>query len=549
MDAHLQEWLHLLLRWFHIVAGIMWIGDSFLFMWLDRTLRPPDPPREGVAGELYMVHGGGYYQVEKRMFRPGHMPPLLHWFKWEATLTFASGFFLLVVVYYLGGAILLVDRSVSTIPTGYAITLGLALLPLAWLVYDALWSSKLGKSTPVAGVISFVLLAILAYGLTRVFSARAAFMHVGAMLGTLMVTNVWVRILPAQRRMLAAVKRGEPVDPAPGLNAKKRSTHNTYMTLPVLFVMVSNHFPTTYGSRWNWVVLLLLSLAGAALRHFMLSRTKQNAWLLVAASLAVVTVFSITSPKSSAEDEEDESLDVAKVAAGAAAARGQAPSLKPIDPETVGTIHGAVRFEGPAPERLPLPLPGDCAASHQAASKASHEPPLTNSVLVKDGFLQNTLVFLSEGTSGYELPPPSGEVVLDQKGCVYHPRVIAARTGQPVTFVNSDPVLHNIHAVTQKNDGFNLSMVVQASRVSRTFPKPEIVKMKCDVHPWMGARIGVFAHPWFSITDERGAFTIAGVPPGDYVVTAWHEELGEKTAKATVTAKGRLEVGFALSVR
>ena len=285
LDPTLHEWLHLLLRWLHIVAGIMWIGDSFLFMWLDRTLVPPDPPRDGVTGEVFMLHGGGYYQVEKRPFQPGKMPAVLHLFKWESLTTWISGFLLLVVVYYLGGAALLVDREVSHLSGAAAIAIGIGLLPVSWLVYDALWASPLGKRPALAAAVSVVLFGILAWGLSRTFSARTAYIHAGAVLGTLMVLNVWVRILPVQARLLAAVKRGENPDPAPGLAAKKRSTHNTYMTLPVVFIMVSNHFPTTYGNRWNWLALVLLSLAGGAVRHFMLDRSRRNAWLLALAGV------------------------------------------------------------------------------------------------------------------------------------------------------------------------------------------------------------------------------------------------------------------------
>ena len=294
MDPNVAEWTHLLLRWAHILAGIMWIGDSFLFMWLDRTLVAPEPPRDGVAGELFLVHGGGYYQVEKRLFQPGRMPPLLHWFKWESLSTWATGFLLLLLVYYYGGGILLVDSSVSKISVPAAMALGLALFPAVWLIYDALWSSPLGKSTPVAGSISVALFAGLTFGLTHVFGSRAAYLHAGAILGTIMVLNVWIRILPVQRRMLAAVRAGMPVDPAPGLGAKRRSTHNTYMTLPVVFTMLSNHFPTTYGSTWNWLVLVLLALAGGGIRHFMLTRSMRTAWLLAAGAALVAAAFVLT---------------------------------------------------------------------------------------------------------------------------------------------------------------------------------------------------------------------------------------------------------------
>ena len=294
LDPHVHEWLHLVLRWGHVLAGIMWIGDSFLFMWLDRTLVAPSPPRDGVAGELYLLHGGGYYQVEKRLFQSGRMPVLLHWFKWESISTWATGFLLLLVVYYAGGGALLVDPDVAKISVGAARAIGLGCLPLAWLVYDALWASPLGKRAGIAAAVSVALYAALAYGLTHTLGARAAYLHAGAALGTIMVLNVWVRILPAQRRMLAAVRAGTPVDPASGLRAKARSTHNTYLTLPVLFVMVSNHFPTTYGSRFSGLVLVLLSLAGAGIRHFMLTRSSKTAWLLAVAGALAAAAFVLT---------------------------------------------------------------------------------------------------------------------------------------------------------------------------------------------------------------------------------------------------------------
>ncbi len=285
MDPRLHEWIHLLVRWAHVMAAIMWIGDSFLFMWLDGSLRPPTPERDGVTGETFLVHGGGYYQVEKRLFQPGRMPQVLHAFRWESASTWITGFSLLVLVFYLGGEAMLVDTSApGHLSGGAAVALGVALLPVSWLAYDTLWSSPICRSTPLAGAVSVALFAALAYGLTRVFIGRAAYMHLGAVLGTVMVANVWVRILPPQRRMLAAVRRGDAVDPAPGLAAKKRSTHNTYMTLPVLFIMVSNHFPSTYGSRWSWLVVVALGLAGAAVRHFMLVRTRRAAWLLAFAA-------------------------------------------------------------------------------------------------------------------------------------------------------------------------------------------------------------------------------------------------------------------------
>ncbi len=508
----------------------MWIGDSFLFMWMDRTLTPPDPPRDGVTGELFMVHGGGYYQLERRVFQPGRMPPLLHWFVWEATTTWVTGFLLLLAVYYVGGGALLVDPA-SSLSLDAAAALGLGSLAVSWLVYDALWSSPLGRSTPAAGAVSLLLFAALAYGLALALSARAAFLHAGAVLGTLMVMNVWVRILPAQRRMLAAVRRGEAVDPAPGLAAKKRSTHNSYMTVPVLFTMISNHFPATYGSRWAWLVLVLLALAGAAVRHFMLTRTARNAWLLGGAAAAVAVAFVLTAPETPRTRDAEERAAPAKPKAS-------------IDPVTVGTISGTVRLEGAPPARAQLSMASDCAPLHR-------EPVLSESVVADGGLLANVLVFIVSGAEAYEAPPPAGEVVIDQKGCVYLPHVVGARAGQAIAIRNSDPVLHNVHALAKRNGGFNLSMPVPGQVATKTFSKPEIVALKCDVHPWMGARIGVFDHPWFAVTDARGAFTLSGVPPGRYVLTAWHETLGEKSAEVTVPPNGSAaaSISFAALMR
>jgi uncharacterized membrane protein len=275
MPAFVLEWLNLALRWIHVIAGIMGIGDSFLFMWLDRNLTPPRRPREGaVAGELWMVHSGGFYEVVKRkVLAPDEVPPRLHWFMWEAYTTWISGFFLLGVVYYLGGGVYLVDRAVSGIGLGTAIGISLALLVLGYLVYDRLWESPLARRPAVAAVVSFLLIVAIAWGLGRLYSGRGAFIHVGALLGTIMAGNVGHHIIPAQRRMLAATRAGQPVDVMLGERAKRRSTHNHYLTLPVLIAMLSSHFPTTYGHPQAWLVLTLLMIVGVAAKYVMKALT------------------------------------------------------------------------------------------------------------------------------------------------------------------------------------------------------------------------------------------------------------------------------------
>jgi uncharacterized membrane protein len=259
VDPVPSEWLNLLLRWFHVFAGILWIGQTWLFTWFEAHFEPA-PAREGAAPELWMVHSGGFYRVEKHETSQV-LPRTLHWFRWEAALTWISGMGLLLLVYYAGG--LLVDDRVADISVATAASIGLALLVVSWFVYDALCHTPLGRSEVGLAVSGFALILALTFGLTRVLSGRAAYMHVGAVLGTLMAANVWVRILPAQRRMIALVSGGGAPDPALGAQAKLRSKHNTFMVVPLVFIMLSSHFPTiSYGHRHNWLMLGAFVLLG-----------------------------------------------------------------------------------------------------------------------------------------------------------------------------------------------------------------------------------------------------------------------------------------------
>jgi uncharacterized membrane protein len=301
MTSWLGDWANLLLRWAHFIAGIAWIGSSFYFIWLDRVLTRPEHAKPGVEGDLWLVHSGGFYQVEKRRPGPGEVPAVLHWFKWEAMLTWITGISLLVLLYYLSGAYLL-DPSVSGIGRGAAIALGVGLLVVGWLIYDALWRSPLARrpAPVVATAISLALLTAVTVLLCRLLSGRAAFMHIGSLLGTIMVANVWMRILPAQHQMLAATRAGRPADFTLGERAKQRSVHNSYMTFPLLFIMLSNHFPATYASPVNWLVLLLLFVAGASVRHAMIGRGASSRWALVPASVALAGAMFFSTPKGAA---------------------------------------------------------------------------------------------------------------------------------------------------------------------------------------------------------------------------------------------------------
>jgi uncharacterized membrane protein len=290
------EWLNLLIRWVHVTAAIMWIGDSFLFMWMDASLSAPTRPRPGaVTGELWMVHSGGFYEVVKRrVLAPGEMPAVLYWFKWQAYTTWITGMLLLAVVYYLGSGAYLVDPVISPLGHGAAAAVSLALLAAGWLAYDGLWSSPLARRPAVAMAGSVALLGIAAWGTTRIFTGRAAYLQFGAMLGTVMAANVWRRVIPAQDRMLSATRAGTAADAALGERAKQRSIHNHYLTLPVLFTMLSNHFPSTYAHPWSAVVLLLIVVVGMALKYVMNARRASHPGIVAAGLLALAGVIALT---------------------------------------------------------------------------------------------------------------------------------------------------------------------------------------------------------------------------------------------------------------
>jgi uncharacterized membrane protein len=299
MGVDFGEWLNLALRWLHLTAGIAWIGSSFYFVWLDNHLVKP---AEGDAsGELWSVHGGGFYHNQKYQVAPTRMPDDLHWFKWEAYVTWLSGFSLLVLVYYVGAQSFLIDPAKAALSPGAGIAIGLAAIALGWLVYDGLCRSPVGASNLMLGVFWFVVLLWAAFVLDTLFSARAAYLHVGAMIGTAMVANVFLVIIPNQRKVVADLIAGRTPDPRLGAQAKQRSLHNNYMTLPVLFIMISHHYPMTYGAERPWLVLALLGLTGVAVRHVFNLRGRgrpAGGAAAVAGMLALLSVTYVTLEKS-----------------------------------------------------------------------------------------------------------------------------------------------------------------------------------------------------------------------------------------------------------
>jgi uncharacterized membrane protein len=298
MEAYAVDWLNLLARWLHLIAGAAWIGASLYFVMLDTSLRPPQNPEDaahrGVSGEVWAVHGGGFYQSQKFLTGPRGQPlsEHLHWSKWEAYTTWLSGMALLAIVYWCGAQSLLIDRSVMMLSTPAAIAISAGSLPAGWLVYDTL--CRVIRHERVLSVLLYVLVVAAAWGYSRVFGGRAAYIHVGALIGTIMVWNVFFHIIPGQKKMVAEIRGGLPLDPRPGIVGKQRSVHNTYFTLPVLFIMISTHYPMTFGNRHAWAVLAVLFLAGALLRqYFVLRHTGRNVVALPAIAVALIVALAM----------------------------------------------------------------------------------------------------------------------------------------------------------------------------------------------------------------------------------------------------------------
>ena len=326
MDVPIAEWLSLILRWLHIVFGAAWIGTSFYFNWLNNTVRPVENPPEGVAGDLWSIHGGKFYQVVKYKVAPPRLPATLHWFKYEAYFTWITGFALLAVVYYLEPSAYMVDlqkmwwvqmwtelhgitsgfgMSATTFGDVLSVTIGVLTLVIGWLVYHFVCKTPLRKMPVVLAVLGFVFFTAVAFLLSQIFGSRAAYIHVGALIGTIMAWNVFFVIIPNQKKTVAAMTKGEDPDPSWGDEGAQRSLHNNYFTLPVLFIMVSNHYPMTFGHAWNWAILAAISVIGAAVRHWfnLHGLGKKNVWILPAAAVGMVALALVSSPRSAAEHQ------------------------------------------------------------------------------------------------------------------------------------------------------------------------------------------------------------------------------------------------------
>jgi uncharacterized membrane protein len=319
MEAYLAtyglEWLNLAVRWLHLTVGIAWIGASFYFVWLDNTIRPPAPDSElekkGVSGELWAIHGGGFYHPQKYLVAPKELPQELHWFKWEAYATWLSGFALLLIVYHFNASVMMIDKSVADLAPWQAVSIGLATLAVGWTVYDVLCRSPVGQRDVLFGAIIFSFIVGVAFVLSKLLSGRAAYIHVGAMMGTIMAGNVMMVIIPGQKKMVDAMRVGRSPDPVHGQRGKQRSMHNNYFTLPVLFIMISNHYAMTYNHPRNWLVLAAIIAAGVLIRHFFnLKHRGRIAWGYPAAGIVILLAVAVSiapqpaSPLSNASDAQ-----------------------------------------------------------------------------------------------------------------------------------------------------------------------------------------------------------------------------------------------------
>jgi uncharacterized membrane protein len=307
MAAFFLDWLNILVRWVHFVTGIAWIGSSLYFIWLDNHLEEPRAVADtakGVGGELWSVHGGGFYHSQKYKTAPSVMPDHLHWFKWEAYSTWLSGIFLLGLVYFLGAEIYLIDRSVADLSVVMAVSISIGFIIGGWVVYDLMCKSPLANNDRLFALALLLMSSGLAWGLCQLFSGRAAYILFGATLGTIMVANVFFVIIPGQKKMVGLAEQGKEPGPEPGIKAKLRSVHNTYFTLPVLFVMTSNHYAITYGHEYNWAILGGISLVGALIRIYFVARHKGNASLVpvVMAVILLALVAAATVPRTEVDD-------------------------------------------------------------------------------------------------------------------------------------------------------------------------------------------------------------------------------------------------------
>jgi uncharacterized membrane protein len=514
-------WLEALLRWIHVFAAILWIGHTYLFNFMEKSLEEQQDLPEHVRGRMWMVHGGGFYFVEKQKKLVGS-PKTLHWFKWESASTWVSGTLLLLWAYYHGGLLVEPEQSFAA-----GCVAGIATLVLGWVAYDLLVTSALGRHEGVLAVIGLLSFTSITWALRAFMSPRAVLLHLGGMIGTIMAANVWMRILPSQRKMLAAIADGKTPELQTVATGPLRSKQNSYLVIPLTFLMISNHYPDVYGSRHAWAIVGGVFVAGWGVARLFRGATKPGEgapalaaqpWWKAAVGLAVVAV----------------GLGAAARLAPAAQPSAQPPAKKPAPRPVVdkkapmgeAVVEGVVRFAG----AVPPPEPWGGAANAECRSL---HPAELQVVRVADGKLADVFVYVSAGLPEGSYPVPAAAVPFDQKGCEFVPRVFGVMSGQAITVGNSDKFVHNVRSPAY-NQAFN-----PGNSRDMTLEEPSVMTtIKCDMHPWMRAYAGVLEHPYFAVSGADGRFAIRGFVDGDYTLSAWHEKLGTREVTAKV-AEGK----------
>ena len=349
IDIAYAEWLELMFRWLHLIAGIAWIGSSFYFMFLDYSLQKEEGLPAGVKGASWNVHGGGFYFMQKYTVAPETMPETLHWFKWEAYFTWISGFSLMIIIYYWGAESFLIDKEIMELSQWEAIGISVGAFISGWVIYDLLCKSPIGKNEIALSLIVFVMILLAAYGFTHVYSGRGAFVHVGAMVGTIMVANVFFVIIPNQRIVVNDLIAGKEPDPRLGEEGKQRSTHNNYLTLPVLLMMISSHFPMIFSNQHSWLVVGLVIIIGGIIRDYYNAKNQGKSgsrlkWQWPSAAVFMLILMVFISYRENVKVAEDDQLEANDVLAIVQTRCVSCHAAKPTDKD-IEKAPGGVKLE------------------------------------------------------------------------------------------------------------------------------------------------------------------------------------------------------------
>lgn len=520
--SDLIELLSVALRWTHVFAAILWVGATYLFNFMEKSLERDASTPENVRGRLWMVHGGGFYFVEKQKRLEGKYGTL-HWFKYESATTWVSGAILIAVSYYHGG--LLVEPGQSFSAGAIA---GLLTIFGGWLIYDLLVRSPIGRNELFVAALGWVSFVAASYFLRAWLSPRAVLIHIGAMIGTIMAANVWMRILPTQRKMLAALLAGNDIPPNLSATGPLRSKQNSYLAIPLVLLMITNHAPMIVGSpRMHWWIGGLFLIGFAVARVFRGpthagegAPAKNSDGTMVHAALAL-------------------GLLAASFVIGFRAAGKTVVASPPVAPPkkaaTVGApakngVFGAATLRGTVTLVGAVPEPEPWGGAKNDECRSLREATLAR-VRAQGGKLADVFVYVSAGLPEGTYDVPKTPVVLDQKNCEFTPRVFGLVAGQALRLGNNDAFLHNV-----SSPEFNQAFLRGATRDVALESPGVVTTIKCDVHPWMRAYAGVVEHPFFAVTGEDGSFEIGTLPDGELTIAAWHETLGTTEARVQATA-------------